>query len=47
MLDITQAGFGYTVAPEVSISAPPIFLTATGITSFKDGQLISVSKSNP
>lgn len=45
--DITQAGFGYTVAPEVSISAPPIFLTATGITSFKDGQLISVTITNP
>ena len=41
--DITQAGFGYTVAPEVTISAPPVFRTATGITSFKDGQLISVT----
>ena len=45
--DITQAGFGYTVAPEVSISAPPIFFTATGITSFKDGELISVTITNP
>ena len=45
--DITQAGFGYTVTPQVSIELPPPFRTATGITSFKDGELISVTITNP
>tara|TARA_A100001234_G_scaffold69869_1_gene61561 strand:- start:12 stop:2378 length:2367 start_codon:yes stop_codon:yes gene_type:complete len=45
--DITQAGFGYTVAPQVTIGPPPPFRTATGITSFKDGQIVSVTITNP
>jgi hypothetical protein len=41
--DIVQAGFGYTVAPQVTIGFPPIFRTATGITSTVNGELISVT----
>ena len=45
--NITQAGFGYTVAPVVTIALPPTFRTATGITSFKDGEVIGVTIIDP